>query len=123
MDREPRVEPPEQAESARSREQREVDGAAQEAAQVGGEADRRTPPSMRPVIEAGGGEAEGFELAEELLVEHASHGDEQAAHAVLHHEGPPEALAPGYADGESDQESKEVEDTEADAREHRDERN
>jgi hypothetical protein len=31
---------------------------------------------MRAVQEGGGGEAEGFELAEEELVEHTSHGDE-----------------------------------------------
>ena len=30
---------------------------------------------MRPVEEAGGGESEGFEQAEELLEEHATHGD------------------------------------------------
>jgi hypothetical protein len=32
-------------------------------------------PAMEPVREAGGGEAEGFEMAEEELIEHASHGD------------------------------------------------
>ena len=32
-------------------------------------------PAMAPLIEAGEGESEGFELAEEQLVEHASHGD------------------------------------------------
>jgi hypothetical protein len=31
---------------------------------------------MDPVYEAGGGESEGFEMAEEQLIEHASHGDE-----------------------------------------------
>jgi hypothetical protein len=33
------------------------------------------PPEEQPVREAGGGEAEGFEQAEEQLIEHASHGD------------------------------------------------
>lgn len=33
-------------------------------------------PAMEPVYEAGGGESEGFEMAEEELIEHASHGDE-----------------------------------------------
>jgi hypothetical protein len=32
-------------------------------------------PAMRPVYEAGGGEAEGFEQAEADLVENAQHGD------------------------------------------------
>lgn len=36
----------------------------------------RRSEERRAVDEAGGGEAEGFEQAEELLVEHASHGDE-----------------------------------------------
>ena len=50
--------------------------AAAEAAAIGG---RRRPtghdPAMDPVYEAGGGEAEGFELAEADLIENASHGD------------------------------------------------
>jgi len=32
-------------------------------------------PAFQAVNEAGGGESEGFELAEEELIEHASHGD------------------------------------------------
>ena len=36
----------------------------------------RHEEERRPVEEAGGGEAEGFEQAEEELVEHASHGDQ-----------------------------------------------
>ena len=38
--------------------------------------DDENDPAMQPVYEAGGGESEGFELAEEELIEHASHGDE-----------------------------------------------
>ncbi len=37
--------------------------------------ERRHEEEMRAVREAGGGESEGFEMAEEELVEHASHGD------------------------------------------------
>ena len=33
-------------------------------------------PAMEPVLEAGGGESEGFEMAEEELIEHASHGED-----------------------------------------------
>lgn len=33
------------------------------------------PEAQRPLAEAGEGEAEGFELAEEQLIESASHGD------------------------------------------------
>jgi hypothetical protein len=32
-------------------------------------------PAFAPLIEAGEGESEGFEQAEEQLIEHASHGD------------------------------------------------
>src|SRR5918998_6948158 len=56
--------------------QREEQAAAAEAAEIGGPA----PPAegdeaSRPVEEAGGGEAEGFEQAERELAEQASHGE------------------------------------------------
>jgi hypothetical protein len=35
----------------------------------------KNDPAMEPVEEAGGGTAEGFEQAEEELIENASHGD------------------------------------------------
>ncbi|MGI8593274.1 MAG: hypothetical protein ACR2ML_02725 [Solirubrobacteraceae bacterium] len=35
--------------------------------------EERDDPAMRPVYEAGGGEAEGFEQAEEALVENAEY--------------------------------------------------
>lgn len=53
--------------------------AAAEAAAIGGPRSARSgddvDPEMGPVYEAGGGEAEGFELAEAELIENASHGD------------------------------------------------
>jgi hypothetical protein len=50
--------------------------AAAEAAMIGGSAPPPVgDPSMAPVLEAGGGEAEGFELAEADLIENATHGD------------------------------------------------
>ncbi len=60
--------------------------AAREAAAIGGTnpdvggADSSEPidPAMIPVYEAGGGEGEGFELAERDLVRNASHDDGQA---------------------------------------------
>jgi len=85
-------------------EQQETDAAAAEAARIGGTAgDEDLDPALRPVIEAGGGEAEGFEQAEEALVEHASHGDQQSAHAILHDQGRDEqgeAAEGGEADHE-----------------------
>ncbi len=55
-----------------------------------GENEEQLDPAQRPVTEGGGGVAEGFEEAERALIEHASHGDQQAAHAILHDQGPPE---------------------------------
>ena len=37
--------------------------------------EERRAEEQRAVSEGGGGEAEGFELAEQELIEHASHGD------------------------------------------------
>jgi hypothetical protein len=51
--------------------------AAQEAAAIGGRRDPDTDdPAEEPLVEAGEGEAEGFELAEKDLEEIAEHGDE-----------------------------------------------
>jgi hypothetical protein len=47
--------------------------AAEEAARIGGTAPETGDPAERAVREAGGGEAEGFEQAEEALIEHAEH--------------------------------------------------
>lgn len=50
--------------------------AAAEAAAIGGglpEGDEDADPALRPVVEGGGGESEGFELAEEELRAHAEH--------------------------------------------------
>ena len=54
---------------------READQAAAEAGAIGGRAPADEDPERRPVEEAGGGESEGFEQAEEDLREHAEHGD------------------------------------------------
>jgi hypothetical protein len=54
---------------------REAEAAAHEAAGVGGRAPEDEDPARRPVDEAGGGEAEGFEQAEEDLRENAEHGE------------------------------------------------
>ena len=44
-------------------------------------------PAMAPVYEAGGGESEGFEMAEDALVEHASHGDEHGTTKIINDAG------------------------------------
>lgn len=85
-------------------EQEEADAAAAEAARIGGVAgDEDLDPAQRPLVEGGEGEAEGFELAEEALIEHASHGDQQSAHAVIHDAGRPEEQ-PTAEDAEADRE-------------------
>jgi len=57
----------------------EADAAAAEAAEIGGPApdDPVDDPAARPLVEAGEGEAEGFELAEAELIDNAEHGDEK----------------------------------------------
>jgi hypothetical protein len=56
----------------------EAEAAAAEAAGIGGPApdDSAVDPAQRPLVEGGEGEAEGFELAEEELIENASHGNQ-----------------------------------------------
>ena len=54
----------------------EEDAAAAEAGAIGGDpGGQSADPERQAVEEAGGGVAEGFEQAEEDLVENASHGD------------------------------------------------
>lgn len=85
-------------------EREETEAARAAAGEIGGVAgDEDLDPADRPVEEAGGGEAEGFEQAEAQLVEHATHGDQQGAHAVLHDQGPDEE-DPGAEYGEGDEE-------------------
>lgn len=43
----------------------------------------RRHEARRAVEEAGGGESEGFELAEQDLIEHASHGDEHTPERIM----------------------------------------
>jgi len=88
-----------------SSEDRQVEAAAIEAARIGGVAgDEGIEAAQRPVSEAGGGVAEGFEAAEELLVEHASHGDQQPAHTVLHDQGRDEEVDTSAEYAEADRE-------------------
>jgi hypothetical protein len=54
----------------------EEEEAAQEAAEIGGERpEYEGDEAERAVEEGGGGEAEGFEIAEEELIDAASHGE------------------------------------------------
>jgi hypothetical protein len=71
-------------------ERQEEDAAAAEAAGIGGRVSSEPEPiegepdeASRPLVEAGQGEAEGFEQAEADLIEHASHGDQHAARQAI----------------------------------------
>jgi hypothetical protein len=92
--------------------QQEADRAAAEAGAIGGTASAEPEPASgtpdeadQPLVEAGQGEAEGFEQAEQELIEHASHGDQHAARQAIEDAPPSESddelAAP---DGEADRE-------------------
>jgi hypothetical protein len=77
------------------------------------ELELRRREARSAVDEAGGGEAEGFELAEQELIEHASHGDEHTptrimldAAAERETAGPVEGEADEGIYGEADEEQK-----------------
>lgn len=56
-------------------EEREISRAASEAARIGGRAgDEELDPAERPLVEAGEGVSEGFELAEDDLIDAAETG-------------------------------------------------
>jgi hypothetical protein len=72
--------------------------------------EERRREERRAVDEAGGGESEGFELAEAEMIEHTSHGDEHSTQPIIHDaasEGDEEAAGDGDAVfGEADEEHK-----------------
>jgi hypothetical protein len=77
------------------------------------ELELRRREARRAVDEAGGGEAEGFELAEQELIEHASHGDEHTPTRIMldaaserETAGPAEGEADAGVYGEADEECK-----------------
>jgi len=82
----------------------EAEAAATEAARIGGPApdDPVEDPAERPLVEAGEGEAEGFELAEAELIDNAEHGDEKRFPG--RDAGPPEEPSDTTAFGEPDEE-------------------
>lgn len=81
----------------------EAEAAAAEAAGIGGPApdDFTDDPAQRPLAEAGEGEAEGFELAEEELIDRAEHGDQKH---FPDGDAPPAEEQSGAVYGEADQE-------------------
>jgi hypothetical protein len=81
--------------------------AAAEAAAIGGPVpDPDVDPADRAVREAGGGESEGFEMAEEDLVRHATHEDPGGDPASDAFTPEVESDRSGAEYGEADQELK-----------------
>jgi hypothetical protein len=77
------------------------------------ERELRRREARRAVEEAGGGESEGFELAEQELIEHASHGDQHTPTRIMidaaserEPAGPLEGEANEGVYGEADEEHK-----------------
>lgn len=64
----------------------------------------RRREERRAVDEAGGGVAEGFELTEQDLVDHTSHGDEVSASRILRDAGTLDEERSEAVYGEADQE-------------------
>jgi hypothetical protein len=69
---------------------------------VAGRFERRRA-ERRAVDEAGGGESEGFELAEQALIDNASHGDQHTPARIMRDAGHDEESA-GSVYGEADDE-------------------
>jgi hypothetical protein len=67
------------------------------------ELEQRRREERRAVEEAGGGESEGFELAEQDLIEHTSHGDMHNTLPIIRdsaHDNAPDGDGYGEADEE-----------------------
>jgi hypothetical protein len=85
----------------------EKEAAAREAGRIGGRSgDEELDESQRPLVEAGEGEAEGFEVAEQDLVEHAENPGDEAIPRLDQFDGEPEEGDPRVY-GEADEEEKE----------------
>jgi hypothetical protein len=69
------------------------------------ELEERRRQSRSAVEEAGGGESEGFELAEQELIEHASHGDGHTPSRIMRDSAPDEPTDVELY-GEADEEHK-----------------
>jgi hypothetical protein len=84
-------------------EENQVDAAANAAGAIGGVAgDEDVDPAQRPLQEAGEGEAEGFELAEEDLIEAAETGQTWVEPSAAF--GPESEDGSGSTYGEADEE-------------------
>jgi hypothetical protein len=67
------------------------------------ELSKRRREERMAVEEGGGGESEGFELSEQELIDHASHGDQHRPVRIMRDAGPEEEPS-GSIYGEADEE-------------------
>jgi hypothetical protein len=67
--------------------------------------EQRRREARLAVDEAGGGESEGFELAEDELIEHTSHGDQHTPARIMR-DAASEGEQTGLLYGEADEEHK-----------------
>src|SRR5690348_13196180 len=82
----------------------EEEAAAAEAGRIGGRSgDQSLDDAERPLVEAGEGEAEGFEVAEQDLIDHAEYQDGEGTPRLDQFAGEPEEADPGVY-GEPDEE-------------------
>lgn len=87
-----------------ARAEGEAAAAAAEAASIGGPTpDDDVDPAERPVVEGGGGVAEGFEQAEDELMRQSSHDDPAGAPPDVAFRAEPEADRSRTAYGEPDE--------------------
>jgi hypothetical protein len=77
----------------------------------GAYSDEPADPAMAPVIEAGGGVAEGFEQAEAELVDHASEGPLDGTQRLFDDAGAPEEGPDRGVYGDADHESSSEDDS------------
>ena len=68
--------------------------------------EERRREALRAVEEAGGGEAEGFELAERELIDHASHGDGHTPSRIMRDATDEDERSDDGLYGEADEEHK-----------------
>ena len=95
--------------------ERETAAAEREAAEIGGRGNAERDPARAPVEEAGGGEAEGFEQAEEALRDRAEH--REAGGNPKYDRPPaeePEAAEPSYGEADHSEANEDAADAEAD---------
>jgi hypothetical protein len=64
--------------------------------------EQRRWEERRAVEEAGGGESEGFELAEQELIEHSSHGDEHNPVRIMRDASEEEAQREVYSEADEE---------------------